>query len=490
MADSGRDADRTGEAAYERADLTITSLRPSSAPPGASSRGRFRYRVGGGCILAALVLAGTLVWLRPKLPLPAISPTPLPARDPLTVDAYSVGIPCVDGAAWSLDSRSFVLAGNSTCNGLNVAQNETLVVFDAHTGAVRARTTVQVTDIQRAVSPPDGASWAGTRIDYGQPFWSPDGRRIVVTFEADVSGAIATAGGPTDARDGIVVLDSRLSTMRVLGGLDRTTLLLGVANFGPQTVEQWDLGAGSASAVMLPMGLAYSWGADDTLSASDVVADSPDAPPPAVSSGPVGNPFGGRDFTLWQQGNVDFADGAGCPGTPSAAAPNYYLTFLSTSAWSPDGRYLELSLTANGRPPSTPPAPPTPGPSTPVGGCTNFGPAAQWPQVPVHDNGMRAALALVDGTRLQSIQLAWSPDGRRLAVQPSDVSIGAPALTIYDCASGRVRLRLTTGDIVPAQGSGSPFGAMAWSPDGTRLLLVPQGPFTTIHVLGPKSLGS
>jgi WD40 repeat protein len=490
MAESGRDADTAGEAASERADLTVTSLRPSSAAPGTRSRGRFWYRVVGGCGLAALVLVGTLVWLHPALPLPAISPTPLPERDPLTVDAYSVGIPCVDGAAWSPDSRSFVLAGNSTCNGLNVAQDETLVVFNAHSGAVRAHTTVQVADIQRAIPPPGGASWAGTRIGYGQPFWSPDGRRIVLTFEADIPGAVATAGGPSNARDGIVVLDNTLSAMRIFGGLGRITPLLGVANFGPQTVEQWDLSAGSASAVTLPMGLAYSWSADDKLSASDVVAQTPDGPPPAGSEETVGNPIGGRDFTLWQNGNVAFADGTGCSGTLSATAPNYYLTFLSTSAWSPDGRYLALKVSANGRLPSTPPTPPTPAPSGSSGGCTNFGPPTQWPQMPVRDDGMRAAVALVDGTRLQSIQLAWSPDGRRIASQPSDIASGVPALTIYDCASGRLRLRLTAADLVPEQVGGQPFRAMAWSPDGTRLLLVPLGPFPIIHVLGPKSLGS
>jgi len=102
---------------------------------------------------------------------------------------------------------------------------------------------------------------------------------------------------------------------------------------------------------------------------------------------------------------------------------------------------------------------------------------------------MRAALAPINGTSEQSIQLAWALDGRRLAVQPSDVASGAPALTLYCCASSRVRLSLSTADIVPAQASGQPFSAMAWSPDGTGLLLVPQGPAPTVHVLGPKSLG-
>jgi hypothetical protein len=113
---------------------------------------------------------------------------------------------------------------------------------------------------------------------------------------------------------------------------------------------------------------------------------------------------------------------------------------------------------------------------------------------------MRAALALLGGTRLQSIDLAWSPNGRRLAVTPSDVGaagVGAasgsvPALTVYDCASGRVRLQLSSEDIVPAPalGGGQLVLAIAWSPDGTRLLLVPMVQGRLIQVLGPTSLGS
>jgi Tol biopolymer transport system component len=130
--------------------------------------------------------------------------------------------------------------------------------------------------------------------------------------------------------------------------------------------------------------------------------------------------------------------------------------------------------------------------------CGGSGPASAWPQVPIHDAGMRAALALLDGTHLPSINLAWSPNGRRLAVTPSDIGAGgvaaasvtAPALTVYDCASGRVRLQLSHADLVPTQSGGQPFLAPWWSPDGTYLLLVSLGRQPHIQVLGPTSLGS
>jgi hypothetical protein len=112
--------------------------------------------------------------------------------------------------------------------------------------------------------------------------------------------------------------------------------------------------------------------------------------------------------------------------------------------------------------------------------------------MPVHDAGVRAALALLDGTRLPAIDLAWSPNGRRLAVTPSDVaatSVSVPELTVYDCASGRVRLQFSVADLVPVLREGQPLSAMAWSPDSTHLLLVPLGQRPRIQVLGLTSLG-
>ncbi len=485
MAERGSDAERW--IAKGEADITVTSLRTDDRLPGGLRRGRFWYRVIGAALLAALALAGTVLWLHPSLPGSAIASHPARIADPLTMDANSAHIPCVDGGAWSPDSRSFVLAGNARCITGGLQYDETVAVFDARTGAERAHALIQWIVMQRVLPPPGRGTWSGAEVGFGQPLWAPDSRRIVVPFETGIPGALATAGGPTNARDGIVMLDSGLNAMQILPGLDHRTVQLGGGNFGPKTVERWDLSTGTASAMTLPMGLVYAWSPDGTLTSPGIPPQSTEATVQKGAAGPIGNPMGGISFTMWQRGTVHFADGSGCEQPASNPAPDYYMAFLYTSAWSPDSRYLMLELSANGELPIAPPAPPTPGPLG-ASGCTNFGGASQWPQLPVRDAGMGAALGLIEGNIQSSIELTWSPDGRRVAVEPGDVSNGAPALVIYDCAGGRELKRWSRIDIVPTQASGEPFSAMAWSPDGTRLLLMEFGGDPIIHVLGPKSL--
>ena len=97
---------------------------------------------------------------------------------------------------------------------------------------------------------------------------------------------------------------------------------------------------------------------------------------------------------------------------------------------------------------------------------------------------MRAALAALDVAQLrsvnqnanQSIDVVWSPDGKRLAtllaVQNDNVAHGRPTVqttvTVYDCASGKV-----LGTFSPSAAN-NPLNdgvdALAWSPDGSHLL--------------------
>jgi hypothetical protein len=496
-------AEDSGRMAYGQAggqaEVTVTSLREDGERPGAPRHGRFWYRVIAGVLLAGLVLAGLAVWGRTQPSLfasltPARSATPLPQRDPLTVDANTAGMPCVDGAAWSPDSRRFVLAGNTACNGPSGQNDELLATFDARTGAMVTHGIIQWVVVQRELPPPSGTgSWSGARVSYGAPLWSPDGKRIVVPFDVYLPVGLIGPGTKLARHWGLAVLDSALQLVQTLPGqAELVTEGLGSGdNFGPVAVDRWDFSTGTGSSVMVQQALAYAWSPDGTLSSPDLPPTLPATLAPQAATDPIGNPLGGAGFTIWQSGSVDYANGQGC--TPSGRpAPDgtgsYYLAFFSTPAWSPDGRYLLLWVSASGRLALAPPVSPTPGPVQSFG-CANFGPARQWPQLPIRDAGMRAALGLIKGNIQFSINLAWSPNGRRVAVEPGNVGNGAPALVIYNCASGSEQVHIIVADIVPYLGNGLPFSTMAWSPDGTQLLLVPTGPDPIMHVLGPKSLG-
>jgi hypothetical protein len=76
---------------------------------------------------------------------------------------------------------------------------------------------------------------------------------------------------------------------------------------------------------------------------------------------------------------------------------------------------------------------------------------------------------------------------RRLAVQPEEIANGAPALTIFDRRTSRVRAKLGTLDIAPSQVQGQPFST-AWSPGGRHLVVVPGLP-PIVLLLGPRNLG-
>jgi Tol biopolymer transport system component len=109
---------------------------------------------------------------------------------------------------------------------------------------------------------------------------------------------------------------------------------------------------------------------------------------------------------------------------------------------------------------------------------------------PAHDKGLSAALGLLDAQGGNQLTLAWSPDGRRLAVSNFAIAQDVGSLIVYDCASGATLQRFTGGQF----GSNSKqYGATEnpiWSPDSSRLLLTVNGVVAKVVILGPAALGA
>jgi hypothetical protein len=487
----------------EDLEIWVSPLRPAAEPSGERPRrfgGRFWYRLVGMVVLGALLLAGIVVWEYPR------PPRPQPVPDPLILSPSSGRLPCtIDGAAWSPDSSRIVLVGDlvgaSTClQGQPPGpQSGALAIFDAATGrriSTAALGPAVITKVVPAAMRQDPQTLAGFVVSYGQPLWSPDGRRIAVSFIVNQAIQFGNQSGGNPFGYGLVVVTVATGAVRVLVG--PSVVIVPPGTTGMVAVQRWDLALSAGDVVFVPPALTYRWTSEGSLASSDLLPTAPATPPSPTPGGPVGNPIGGSSFTLWQSGSVVYSaancrppqgEGPFGPGPVSYSPADYYLMSLDTPAWSPDGRYLLFALSAQGRLPLPPPPPAsTPVPQSSPLSCSNEGPPAQWPLERVRDAGLQAALLLVAINTQQSIQFTWRPDGQRLAVQPGEAANGAPALTIYDCSTGRVRAQFSAQDLLSAQ-IGQPFGVMAWSPDSRRLLLVSPEPYSPVRVLGPRSLG-
>jgi WD40 repeat protein len=135
------------------------------------------------------------------------------------------------------------------------------------------------------------------------------------------------------------------------------------------------------------------------------------------------------------------------------AADSSHLFFWSASfaAWSPDGRYLVDRIAPFGLLWS--PA----GRLFPSSQVFAFAKENHVPLLPIRD---RALLQVVE----EATTLAWSPNGRELAVLSSEESVD-----LYDCTNGRkLASRVLESKNIAALTGGA--SVLRWSPDGTHLL--------------------
>jgi hypothetical protein len=239
--------------------------------------------------------------------------------------------------------------------------------------------------------------------------------------------------------------------------------------------------------------LSYTWGASgagEALLPGQALA--PGTPPSAPPLTAVGGPTD-ASFSFWQPASISTVTIYNSATQQSTVVPGVYSVWLDLLAWSPDGRFatetpLDGLLETN---------------ATLDAATLRQAQVATLPVLPMRDAGLRAALSALDAAQAQSaetnqgqqMEVAWSPDGTRLATLVSIVAVSTTgratvktAVTVYDCASGKVLASLTPALTNGPDLFGSGFDELAWSPDGSHLLAyTPQAPQATVwHLRGLK----
>jgi WD40 repeat protein len=331
-------------------------------------------------------------------------------------------------------------------------------------------------------------------IDYAHLLWSPDGKRLAVTFMVLLTTKdLGNGGFDTQSIEGVLMLSISGGTERVLSHtMARSEWYSGLWNLAtgayipmatPPQRASTDRGWYAAPAFSQPA-LGYQWDSDGRL--QPVTPLNATSAPASQPGAPIGQPDGGKAFSIWQPGTVQLTT------RWVGVEPEHNLHMLDTpvetwttslASWSADGAYLfagdqggEISnwrIALDGQP--------APDPTD----LSRIGLVGA-PVLPVRDAGMAAILRRYHDTSIDptawatQINLAWSPDGKRVAVEAPIARPSGSArvsdfdVSIYDCASGKLLKTLTPklqlASVAPYGGFG-PEVFLRWSPDGKQLLL-------------------
>lgn len=333
------------------------------------------------------------------------------------------GLACVTDNAWSPDSQYVAVLGNEGSCSRVVHEPGLLNVYNARsTSKALQHLHLDYLLLQSLDERPLSRDRHGLSIEYMHVLWSPDGRRLAVTFVDTEQPSLFF---------GLLLMDMKGQHVQ---------LLLQPRLASSRLDDEWDVARGVP--VLLPPpppALFYRWGTGGHLIPADALSSK--AMPPAPPPGPVGSPDGGQTFTIWQ---------------PGLASPlhlnNGQIVFrfnTSFAAWSPDGRYVVEGLGLQS--------------VTEQAGTT-----ALFPLTSSYQTGDTPLLSISGETVSRAVSsmmaVAWSPDGHILAAYAP----GRP-VTLYDAATGRKLLSLSPPPRqVFLQGI---VGILRWSPDSSSLLL-------------------
>lgn len=420
-----------------------------------------------------------------------------------TLTATSVPIyPTRDGmsypsdVAWSPDGKSLAILGQlATTNGMG-GSSALVDIYDATTGELIQSIAPDALLLQVALQEPDtlrpvalaalcqkgsagsAGSASGTTgpytLSFSQVLWLPPYDRLAFPFY------LTPAGGFNPISDAAL----RPSYAGLLDVYSDGSYPWAVVQQLPQgfffhaNSLRWDLTDRTMTVIQTPpSALGYHWSTDGIL-----IADTPldtHIPPPSATLTPVADPTD-ESFTVWQSGSVDYDTQALNSSSLQVITPGVFLWergYPDRAAWSPDGRYIvdpvadfEARLQPDGVP-------------APDQAALSALGAAQLPVLPVRDAALQRLLAAMpaaanpapplQAVTLMPLGLAWRPDGRMLAAQPSTQYDGDSSVeqqvTLYDCVTGRELTTLAPSappeGVPPEKG----FSLLRWSRDGTRL---------------------
>lgn len=495
-------------AAASRATNTPASppARPATLRPSRRARRRVGLRSRAALIAVVLVVlvaavgAGAAVYLRrqaasaahhaPRVRTLAARLTILPDHDGIAVCGAPTSGPR-SAVAWSPNGQTIAVMGYAgKCpenDPISYAyQPGVVALYSAATGALIGRVNpdpaitaaLRLTPPQLQSYPDVKASPRGDTshqvISYDDVLWSPDGTRLALLFEVDYFFGVQPQGNGsvqfnTAPWYSVATMTPNGAAPEVVAGpppvfsADAPSSLpweydLGQRRFLPPPPAQVN-----AYGIQQPqpIALAYSWNADGTLAIQQPLA--PHSVPKAPRLGPVGNPTHDASFTIWQPGRI---------GPDSQLGPGVYQYSWQFPAWSPDGRYLMPSAGGMGFGELLVPRKYG---LTPSQLASDLNPIEAY--LPIRDAGLQSMLQHdITGS------VAWSPDGRRLAVIPelygsnnqgaqSDLGADLAHMRVYDCASGDELAQLS----VPLAAGEQTFqSTIGWSLDDKQVMVFAQ----------------
>ena len=493
-------------------------VTPSVTPPPAPARhSRAKILVA---VVSALLLVGIVGGLIARQLSSARSPSGKHTPATITFSPASDNLTCPRDVAWSPDGAMVAVLGYQvSCASDNPTGYSyhpgSMKVYDAANGdqtaalqpdpiiAAALHLTPPVVATPDPNAAPSDRNTSKQVINYAHLLWSPDGKQLALTFSVLIATGVAADGGvATNVVQGILLSDLSGAQTRVLShtlkhgetysGLWNQTDGSYISSVGEQSRSGAANVRWGASAALIPPALRYQWTDTGHLQALTLLSAT-NVPVP-LPSAPVGLPDGGEDFTVWQPGvALLITQDSSEPPQPLKTPVEIWQS--SFAAWSANGKFLfaggagdeiggwRLALTDL--------------PAVDSASLSKIG-LADAPVLPTRDAGLAAALHRYHDTSLNPdaqytpVNLAWSPDGRRLAVEaPISHRGGAPAqvrdfaVSIYDCASGKL-----LGTLMPNTGPEVSFDQwmfLRWSPDSTHLLLYATA-LSGAQIWGPDAL--
>ena len=454
--------------AQEQASAASPPLTPPAASPGVA---QLRMRRGGTrrWIISALsVLAVVAVIVVVVVNILGASRPGASIKPMLRINPQGDGLNCVSQIAWSPDGKEIAALGNfKDCSGSESdTQTGAVFIYDGATGKVieRERTDNLIfrdKTIAHLIASQTNASSPATMLTYLSLTWTPDGQSLLLYFNL-----FMTTGGAGQAD----YSGSGLLRLRMGQAGSSSVWLDHYSGMQSGDTERWDLTTGKSVQSPQPQAtVAYRWGSDGAL-----------LPASSSSGGAIGSAVGGKDFTIWQNGTLSFPSVQSSPNAPPTVSAHDIGWNANITPISPDGRYYYTYFPIGGdlTPPST----------------VFIQPGA--PKFKPHDKAL-LALALkmtsdASASQPPSLLVTYRPDGRLLAVAEfngaaaGNVTPATFTVSIYNTATGALVKRLTP-NFTDLQSGSVGQETLAWSPDGSRLLLADNA-YGAITVWGPGAL--